>query len=95
MEKLEEYNDLLSNYEKGLYSNIELISKTLFLLGEGDSDIWALTPCWVKEKIKEKISSVRESDELISFSGRTSEDIKLQIFSLKQWLKSRGELLED
>lgn len=87
-----EYKELLSDYEEGLYSNIEIVSKTLALLGEGNYEVWESAPDWVREKVKEKVSSVTGEDEFVSFSGRSSGEIKNQLIELRKWLVTQGIL---
>ncbi|MEE2729942.1 MAG: hypothetical protein VYA55_03925 [Pseudomonadota bacterium] len=90
---IDEYRELISNYESGLYTDIELISKTFAMLGEGEEEVWAESPEWVKAKIRDKLASIGDEDEFVSFSNRSSDEIRRQLLSLKSLLDSKGCLV--
>jgi hypothetical protein len=89
---LSKYRELVSHYESGLYTDIELISNTFTMLGDGNEEIWAESPDWVKDKIRNKLVVIKDDDEFVSFSNRTSDEIRRQLFTLQGWLRDRGEL---
>jgi hypothetical protein len=89
---LNKYRELISYYESGLYTDTELVSNTFTMLGEGNEKIWAESPDWVKDKIRNKFVAIKDDDEYVSFSNRTSDEIRRQLFTLQGWLRDRGEL---
>lgn len=92
---LDQYRELVSNYESGLYSEIELVSNTFTMLGEGNEELWLEAPDWVKESIRDRLSTINEDDNFVSFSNRTSDEIKHQLINLREWLICKGELSFD
>jgi hypothetical protein len=89
---LNKYRELISNYESGLYTDIEMVSNTFTMLSEGNEEIWMESPGWVKDKIRNKLIAIKDEDEFVSFSNRTSDEIRRQLFTLQGWLRDRGEL---
>jgi hypothetical protein len=83
---LKEFNDLYNAYDQGLYTDTEIVSKSLELLGEGDADLWAAFPDNIRDEIRKQLESFSEKDELVSFSSEDVDSLKKRLLSVKRWL---------
>jgi hypothetical protein len=83
---LEEFNELYSAYNQGIYTDTEIISKSLELLGEGNAALWAALPVNIRDEIRNQLGSFSEKDELISFGSEDVDSMKKRLLIVKRWL---------
>ena len=88
MNPVNDFEGIFFDYEQGFYTDVELVAKCFDLLGSGDGGVWRALPDWIKKEIKDKAMSAKEEDEFISFSEKSSDDIKKRMLDLKRWLES-------
>lgn len=83
---LSEFADLYKGYNQGLYTDAEIVSKSLELLGEGDAALWAAFPVCIRDEIRRQLGSFSEEGELVSFGSEDVESLKKRLLVVKQWL---------
>lgn len=88
-ELVAEFNELLQNFERGLYTRAEIIGQSIDLLGEGNAALWERLPEWVRSQIEMAVLSFSEDEEVFSFSRRNRDVVKRELLALKRWLIER------
>lgn len=83
---LDEFEELYKAYDQGLYTDAEIISKSLELLGKGDAALWAAFPTHIKDEIRKHLEAFSEDDEIVSFSSEDVASLKSRLIFLKEWL---------
>lgn len=86
---VDEFGELYKGYDQGLYTDAEIISKSLGLLGEGDEILWAAFPAHIKDEIRKFLAEFSEGDEIVSFGSEDVESLKSRLVALKKWLSSQ------
>lgn len=83
---LDEFEGLYEAYSRGLYTDAEIISRSLELLGEGDTALWGAFPAHIRDEVRKQIESYSEGDEVVLFSSEDVASHKRRMSVLKDWL---------
>ncbi|WP_336944042.1 hypothetical protein [Acinetobacter modestus] len=92
--RLIQLKELLQNYETGLYLEGEVISVCFELLNcqLTRTQIWSVTPDWIKSQIITQVKNFSDEDEIISFGRKDIQTIKTEMLEIKNWLSIQGLL---
>lgn len=85
-ELVAEFKELYHSYEQGLYTDIEIVAKSMDLLGKGNTALWESFPENIRTQSEAIALRFSEDDEIISFGAKTSEVMKQDLMGLKRWL---------
>jgi hypothetical protein len=83
---LAQFKELHDLYEQGLYTHREIVSKSMELLGEGNTALWQSLPENIRTEIEAIALPFTEDDEIVSFGAKSSEVVKQELLGLKRWL---------
>jgi len=89
-ELLRLFDELCQGYQQGFYKRMELVSKSVELLGAGNDVLWEAFPQDLRNEIEQVLMSISEQDELAVFGSRTAEQEKQFLLTLKRWLINRN-----
>ncbi|KAF0813618.1 hypothetical protein IGB42_01969 [Andreprevotia sp. IGB-42] len=88
---LTELEEILSQYQEGLYTDGELVSFCLGLMGkESSAQVWGALPEWVRNRLIDQLRNFSDSDDIVAFGRGDAREIKAEMLYVKDWLMSRG-----
>lgn len=86
-----QFNELMAQYEAGIYTVNELVSVVIDLLSQAMTDHnWSYLPLWIQTKIVEGVNKLSQCDEIIAFGQVNPLQLKQQNESIKSWLIEKG-----
>ena len=87
---IEEFNEIYKLYNQGIYTDAEVISRSIELLGAGNTVLWAAFPAEVKNGIRKQLDSFSEEDELVYFGHENVDAVKKKLLLVKTWLAEQN-----
>jgi hypothetical protein len=87
---IEEFNEIYKLYNQGIYTDAEVISRSIELLGTGNTELWTVFPAEVKNGIRKQLDSFSEEDELVYFGHENVDAMKKKLLLVKAWLAEQN-----
>ncbi|WP_137940401.1 hypothetical protein [Chitinivorax sp. B] len=88
---LTELEELLSQHRDGLYTDGELASLCLEVMGRDPcGQVWEAFPERVKSFLIDRLGSFSDADDVVTFGHGDAQNVKREMLRVRAWLTDSG-----